>query len=293
MTIEQLLSITLSCVGGSNMDNFSNVSNSNASSSHSTPLINVGPAAVSTLQRRTNEGTQEFNSGGPSKAAEQTRPFSIQALAPPNVVIDATESASADSTLIPASNRSTSSKSDGYQTNVIGNCSKNTTTISSTTSSTIDSPKQQKKLKHLIFSGKNLKKLVSKHKDTDSVVSQSSVASRIKDSDGISGDSTSSENISKRTAAVMAQAAMDDRHRRKFFSHHDVSSLCASLGGIAHAARAKEALERRNTTTGASAASAALRSGHSVNNDGSGGPSSNDASDVDHGDNISNELVLR
>ena len=86
----------------------------------------------------------------------------------------------------------------------------------------------------------------------------------------------------------MAQAAMDDRHRRKFFSHHDISSLCASLGGIAHAARAKEALERRNTTTGASAASAALRSNH---NDGVN--SSTDSSDVDHGDNVSNELVLR
>ena len=122
---------------------------------------------------------------------------------------------------------------------------------------------------------------------------QSGLTGKFKDSDGNSNENSNSENTSKRNAAAMAQAAIDDRHRRKFFSHHDVSSLCASLGGLAHAARAKEALERRNTTTGASAASAALRSSHAASNEGSNVNSSSDAADVDHGDNVSNELVLR
>ena len=276
------------------MENFSNVSNSNASSAHSTPLINSGPAAVSTLQRRTNEGIHEFNPSRPSKVTDPVRSFSIQALPTSNVGIDTTDTATANSTLILASNQSNSSKSNSYQSNVIESCSKNTTTVSSTTSSTIDSPKQQKKLKHLIFSGKNLKKLVSKHKETEPILCQNTVINRIKDIDGISSDNTSSENTSKRSAAVMAQAAIDDRHRRKFFSHHDVASLCASLGGSAHAARAKEALERRNTTTGASAASAALRSGQTTTNEGSSATLSGDSHcDVDNGDNVSNELVLR
>ena len=182
---------------------------------------------------------------------------------------------------------------DAFQNNTISSDCKNITTPSSTTSSTIESPKQQKKLKHLIFSGKNLKKLVSKHKETDSITYQSGLTGKFKDSDGNSNENSNSENTSKRNAAAMAQAAIDDRHRRKFFSHHDVSSLCAALGGIAHAARAKEALERRNTTTGASAASAALRSNHTAGNEGSSVISSTDAPDVDHGDNVSNELVLR
>jgi len=45
-------------------------------------------------------------------------------------------------------------------------------------------------------------------------------------------------------------------------------------------------LERKNTTTGASAASAALRNG-------TGAESPDNKDDGDHGDGISNELVLR
>ena len=272
------------------------MSNTTMSSAQSTPSNMIGPAAVSTLQRKPMETMNKIESNQIIKAFEPQRYISNQSLPTSKVISgNTTEGASTNSALIPPINYITSSTtSDTYQNSTIGSDYKNTTTPSSATSSTIESPKiQQKKLKHLIFSGKNLKKLVSKHKESDTMTYQCGLTGKIKDMDGSSNENTNNENTSKRNAAAMAQAALDDRHRRKFFSHHDVSSLCASLGGIAHAARAKEALERRNTTTGASAASAALRSGHSVNNDGSGGPSSNDASDVDHGDNISNELVLR
>ena len=71
---------------------------------------------------------------------------------------------------------------------------------------------------------------------------------------------------------------VDDRHRRRFFYHYDISSVAASLSFST-----LKSLERRNTTTGASAASAALRNGDSMDS----------SSDADQGDNISNELVLR
>ena len=65
-----------------------------------------------------------------------------------------------------------------------------------------------------------------------------------------------------------------DRHRRRFFSHYDIGSMCALLAGES----ALKSLERRNTTTGASAACAALRG---------------TSSDQDQGDNVNNDLVLR
>ena len=68
-----------------------------------------------------------------------------------------------------------------------------------------------------------------------------------------------------------------DRHRRRFFSHYDIGSVCASLSPGAQL----KTLERRNTTTGASAASAALRNANGDN------------VDKDVGDNVSNELILR
>ena len=277
-------------IGGSIQDNHSTVPNQNNTYSH--PMFAMGPAAVSTLQRKPNEGGNENALKRSLKPFEQSSNASNQNMQTSNVIIGASENgASKNSEFIPPINNLAASATSGtmLQNNTIhGNEFKNTTTASSTTSSTIESPKQQKKLKHLIFSGKNLKKLVSKHKDSDSATYQGGVSGKIKDSDGSSNENNTSDSVSKRNAAARAQAAMDDRHRRKFFSHHDISSLCASLGGTAHAARAKEALERRNTTTGASAASAALRSSNTSGND-----STIDSPDVDHGDNVSNELVLR
>ena len=290
-TIDQLFTPVFLDLGGNNQENYSNMANTNMSYSHSTPMNMMGPAAVSTLQRKPTDGINESTTNNRTmKPFEPHRIISDQIITTANVISDTTKSVSSNSTFIPPLNHLISSvTSDAFQ-NTSSDC-KNTTTPSSTTSSTIESPKQSKKLKNLIFSGKNLKKiLVSKHKETDSMTYQSGLTGK---SDGNSNENSNSENTSKRNAAAMAQAAIDDRHRRKFFSHHDVSSLCASLGGIAHAARAKEALERRNTTTGASAASAALRSNHAVGNEGSSVNSSSDSPDVDHGDNVSNELVLR
>ena len=270
------------------------MSNKNALSSyaqHSTPQMSMmGPAAVSTLQRKnpsesvneTNLNRQTHKSFDP--ITPSTNSDVINGMSAKSINSHGNNT---NSNFVPTVNLINPSSSDTLQNGAIISDLKNTTAASSTTSSTIESPKQQKKLKHLIFSGKNLKKLVSKHKENDSMTYQSGLTGKSKDS--IESNENSDNSTSKRNdTKAMAQAAMDDRHRRKFFSHHDISSLCASLGGIAHAARAKEALERRNTTTGASAASAALRSNH---NDGVN--SSTDSSDVDHGDNVSNELVLR
>ena len=72
------------------------------------------------------------------------------------------------------------------------------------------------------------------------------------------------------------QSLLDDRHRRRFFSHYDIGSLCASLSISVQLKNQ----EKRNT--GASAASAALRGIEDANNE-----------DTDQGDHVSNELVLR
>jgi hypothetical protein len=74
----------------------------------------------------------------------------------------------------------------------------------------------------------------------------------------------------------------EDKHRRRFFSHHDIASVCASLSVTAQL----RTLQRRNTTTGASAASAALR-----NSGGGESPESEEAGDP--GDGVSNANVLR
>ena len=74
----------------------------------------------------------------------------------------------------------------------------------------------------------------------------------------------------------------EDKHRRRFFSHHDIGSVCASLSVTAQL----RTLQRRNTTTGASAASAALR-----NSGGGESPESEESGDP--GDGVSNEQVLR
>ena len=72
----------------------------------------------------------------------------------------------------------------------------------------------------------------------------------------------------------------EDKHRRRFFSHYDTASVCASLSITAQL----RTLQRRNTTTGASAASAALRGG---------GDSLDSQVETDQGDGINNEQVLR
>lgn len=96
-----------------------------------------------------------------------------------------------------------------------------------------------------------------------------------------SNTSEANSSVELISQSAERQAMLDDRHRRRFFSHYDIGSLCASLN-IASKIKSQE---RRNTQTGASAASAALR-GCSVDHD-----TKNE--DIDHGDHISNDLVLR
>ena len=108
--------------------------------------------------------------------------------------------------------------------------------------------------------------------------SNSSVHSTSSHPHGISSDGSIENNLSKLENISERQALIDDRHRRRFFSHYDIGSLCATLNLNAK----MKAHERRNVTTGASAASAALRGADDTNNE-----------DIDHGDNVSNDLVLR
>ena len=78
----------------------------------------------------------------------------------------------------------------------------------------------------------------------------------------------------------------EDKHRRRFFSHYDTASVCASLSVTAQL----RTLQRRNTTTGASAASAALRGG--LGQPGGGDSLDSDA-EADTGDGVNNDCVLR
>ena len=68
----------------------------------------------------------------------------------------------------------------------------------------------------------------------------------------------SSEGSSVEGGVVTArQAMLDDRHRRRFFNHYDIGSLCATL----NLSSMMKSIDRiSNCQTGASAASAALLS---------------------------------
>ena len=143
-----------------------------------------------------------------------------------------------------------------------GNKSEDTPSVVSSGSLDGDSPKQKKK--GGFFS-----------KDSSSK-SQKGLFKKFRSS---KEDDASSEAVSSSEAAAASSLSdgLDDRHRRRFFSHYDVGSVCASLSLSSQL----KTLERRNTTTGASAASAALRSGEAAQGE------------KDQGDNVSNELVLR
>ena len=139
---------------------------------------------------------------------------------------------------------------------------------SSVISDNSNSPKSKKKVSS-IFGGQNGSSAKTPNK---SLFKKFKVSS--KDTTQVSNEGSSIEQLSQ---TAERQAAHDDRHRRRFFSHYDIGSLCASLN------QAKlKAAERKNTHTGASAASAALR-----------GSLEDGAEEIDHGDHVSNDLVLR
>ena len=142
---------------------------------------------------------------------------------------------------------------------VVSNGSQDHAEIDSTSS-----PKQKKKA--IGFWG---------NKDKNSRKSQKSLFKK-RTKEGGEGVNKSVES----TSDIMDNRA-EDKHRRRFFSHHDIGSVCASLSVIAQL----RTLQRRNTTTGASAASAALRN--------SGGGESPDSEEADQGDGVNNDLVLR
>lgn len=84
------------------------------------------------------------------------------------------------------------------------------------------------------------------------------------------------------TAVASAMVDMDEKQRRRAFAHYDCQSLIAKLG---YGGKLKSLLsKRRNTTTGASAAS--MLSGRSTTPDG-------DSGEEDSGDGRSNDLIER
>ena len=155
-----------------------------------------------------------------------------------------------------ASHLNRSEESNG---SVVSNGSQDHAEIDSTSS-----PKQKKKA--IGFWG---------NKDKNSRKSQKSLFKK-RTKEGGEGVNKSVES----TSDIMDNRA-EDKHRRRFFSHHDIGSVCASLSVTAQL----RTLQRRNTTTGASAASAALRN--------SGGGESPDSEEADQGDGVNNDLVLR
>lgn len=120
-------------------------------------------------------------------------------------------------------------------------------------------------------------------KEKEHLKSQKSLFKKLRGSKESNPDPSSFNKEGGGDSSLDRQAMLDDSHRRRFFLHHDVGSICAKLSG---ATQQIKLLERKNTTTGASAASAALRNGLSSE-------SQDNKEDGDHGDGISNELVLR
>ena len=130
------------------------------------------------------------------------------------------------------------------------------------------SPKQKKKA--IGFWNNNKEKINRKSQ-------KSLFKKRTKDGVG-SENGVTKDNINCDTLDNKAE----DKHRRRFFSHFDTASVCASLSVSAQL----RTLQRRNTTTGASSASAALRGGQN-------GDSLDSDIEADHGDGVNNEQVLR
>ena len=111
--------------------------------------------------------------------------------------------------------------------------------------------------------------LIPVSNDSDSVISvnasSNTSGSELKNSSSAASSGGNSQSVASR---------LDDRHRRRFFSHHDVCSMCSTLQPIDKAT----STGGTSSNTGASAACAALK--------GAG-------DNQDQGDNVSNDLVLR
>ena len=118
----------------------------------------------------------------------------------------------------------------------------------------------------------------SNSKDKNSRKSQKSLFKK-RPKDGVSEGAVKG---SEALAACDMDNKAEDKHRRRFFSHYDTASVCASLSVTAQL----RTLQRRNTTTGASAASAALRGGNT-------GDSLDTDAEADTGDGVNNDCVLR
>ena len=97
------------------------MANTNMSYSHATPLNMMGPAAVSTLQRKSSEGINESTTNNRiMKPFEPNRIISDPILTTSNVISDTTENVSTNSTFNPPINHMISSvTADAFQNNTI------------------------------------------------------------------------------------------------------------------------------------------------------------------------------
>lgn len=100
----------------------------------------------------------------------------------------------------------------------------------------------------------------------------------------VNTSSASTNNTNNNNNNIGASGDVDERQRRRAFAHYDCQSLTANLS---YAAKVRGLLlsRRRNTTTGASAAS--MLGARSATPDGA------DSGDEDSGDGRSNELIER
>ena len=214
---------------------------------YSGPVVDIGqaspgPAAVSTLQRKSVSG--HSNGGAVST-------FSVA--------------------------REMNKSEDSTLGSVISNGSSRGDVIHHTDTGSEASPKlNKKKIVGVASSG-------FFSKDRESNKSQKSLFKKLRGSKESNPDPTALSFTKEGEGTLDRQAILDDCHRRRFFLHHDIGSMCARMSGVVNQIKL---LERRNTTTGASAASAALRNG-------SGAESPDNKDDGEHGDGISNEMVLR
>ncbi|CAG0881328.1 unnamed protein product [Darwinula stevensoni] len=150
--------------------------------------------------------------------------------------------------------------------------------------------KPNKQKKHSVSEPSIFKKLMG----SKSVVSNATTEppSWTGDRVSLSASSTGTPSLDSLSMPNQNMEGMDDRWRRKVFAHYDCQSVVANLS---YAARLRGMLaKRRNTTTGASAASVgSARPGISYNgNCPTSDPSPETITETDYGDGKSNDLVL-
>lgn len=96
---------------------------------------------------------------------------------------------------------------------------------------------------------------------------------------------------SRSSDCLDSEARLEERRRRRALVHYDCQSVLVSLSAVA--SRRGQLLTRKNTATGASAASSAWRAEKRREEDPATAQAADPAEEEDRGDERSNDLVLR